>query len=180
MHFAEQILHLLQIVAPLLVLSGKEILHNVAKSFDANAQSMERDLRAVAQSTSVELTGGSPALEREVLEHGASRPDVGGAHRQGLAPLTPLFAVEFLESGAGLVLLLIFAAAKNLKQRVGHGIAAMIRRFRGCCMLDARGMFRLWQRGRRRPSHTCRLTACFVVVEGGEKRCGVEVLCGMW
>src|SRR5258708_34273970 len=120
---------------------------------------MGRDLRVVAQSTSVEFTGGSPAFEREVLEHGASRPDVGGAHRQGLAPLTPLFAVEFLESGAGLVLLLIFAAAKNLKQRVGHGIAAMIRSFRGRRMLDARATVRLRQRGRRGPSTTAPLTA---------------------
>src|SRR5258708_39764887 len=113
MHFAEQVLHLLQIVAPQLVLGGKKILDNVAKVFDANAQRVERDLRPVAQSASVEFTGGSPPFEGEVVEYGASRPDVGGARGQGLAPLTPLFAVEFIEGGAGLIFLLIFAAVQN-------------------------------------------------------------------
>src|SRR5258708_33098151 len=106
MHFAEQVLHLLQIVAPQLVLGGKKILDDVAKAFDANAQGMKRDLRPVAQSASMQFTGGGPALEGQMLEYGASRPDVGGARRQGRAPLTPLFAVEFLEGSQGLVLLL--------------------------------------------------------------------------
>ena len=115
MHFAEQVLHVLQIVAPQLVLGGKEIFDNVAKAFDANAQGMERDLRPVAQSTRVEFTGSSPAFEGQVFEHRASRPDVGGARRQGPAPLAPLFAVEFVEGCASLMLLFILATVEDFE-----------------------------------------------------------------
>src|SRR5580658_3781352 len=64
--FAQQILHRLQVVAPGLVLLGQEILDDVAKAFDADAQAVKRNLGAVAKSAVVEIAGGGPTLEGEV------------------------------------------------------------------------------------------------------------------
>lgn len=108
--FAKQILHRLQVVAPGLVLLGQEILHDVAQTFDADAQGVKRNLGAVAKGAVVEIAGGGPTLEGEVLEHSAAGADVRCALRQRAAPLAPLLAVEFSEGDAGFALLLGFAA----------------------------------------------------------------------
>ena len=108
-NLAEQILHVLEVVAPGLVFLRKEIFDDVTKTFDADAQGMKCNLRAIAQGAGVKIAGRSPAFEREVLEYRTTWPNAGGAERKNLAPLTPLFEVEFVECGAGFVLLLGFA-----------------------------------------------------------------------
>jgi hypothetical protein len=117
-HFAEQVLHVLQVVAPEFVLDGQKILDDVTEAFDADAQRVQRDLRPVAHGPDMQIAGSRPALQRQMLEDRTARPDVRGAQRQRLAPLAPLFTVEFFESCLRLVLLHSFAVLQNFKQRL--------------------------------------------------------------
>ena len=48
-YLAQQVLHVLQVVAPGLVLLGEKILDDVPEPFDPDPQSVERNLRSVAQ-----------------------------------------------------------------------------------------------------------------------------------
>src|SRR5207245_480616 len=98
---AQQVLHVLQIVAPGFVLNGQEIFDDVAEALDADAQRVEADLRAVAEGAIVQVAGGGPAFEGEVLEYRAAGANAGGSLGQGLAPLAPFFAVEFAEGSSG-------------------------------------------------------------------------------
>jgi len=65
------------------VLFGQEILDDVAQSLDADAQGVKRNFGTAAQSAVVEVVSGSPALQRQVLEHSAAGTDVGRTLRQG-------------------------------------------------------------------------------------------------
>ena len=101
------------------MLFGQEILDDVAKAFDADSQGVKRNFGAVAQGAVVEVAGGGPTLQGEVLEDSASGADVGCTLWQRAAPLAPLLAVEFLEGGAGFALLFGFAADKNFQEGLG-------------------------------------------------------------
>ena len=47
-HFAQQILHMLQIVAPGFVLFREKILDDIAKALNPDAKCVQRNLRAIA------------------------------------------------------------------------------------------------------------------------------------
>ena len=128
-HFAEQILHMLQVVAPGLVLHGQKILDDIAKALDADPQSMKRHLGPVAQGAIVQFARGRPALQSKMLEHRAARPDARRTQRQGLAPLPPLLAVEFFERRASFALLLSFAPFQNFEQAVAGIVRWALGRF---------------------------------------------------
>src|SRR5580704_5769032 len=94
-NFPEQVLNFFQVVAPGLVLDRKKILDDVAEALDADAQAVECDLRTITQSATVECVGGRPALQSQMLEERAAGADPGSASGKSLAPLPPLFPVEF-------------------------------------------------------------------------------------
>src|ERR1700676_387707 len=120
-HFAEQVLYFFQVIAPSVVLYGKKVIHDVAEALDADAKTVKRGLRTVAQGASMQLTSFGPALKREVLEQGAGGADAGGARRERLAPSTPLLAVEFFESRLCFTLLYVFAIFENLEKGFSRG-----------------------------------------------------------
>ena len=124
--FAEQVLHVLQALAPGLVLVGKEILDDVAKAFDADAQSVKCNLRTIAQSAGVQFASGGPAFQRQVLEHRAAGSNTGGAQGKRLAPLAPLLAVEFVECRARFGFLLGLAGLENFEEGVGYGVVLVV------------------------------------------------------
>jgi hypothetical protein len=64
----------------------------------------------------MEFTGFGPALEREMFKQRASLPEACCSCGQRLAPLPPLFAVEFFESGLSFVLLFRFATTKDFEE----------------------------------------------------------------
>ena len=64
--FAQQILHVFQVVAPGFVFLRKEIFDDVAKAFDADAQGMQRNLRAIAQGACAVCARQSSVRERGV------------------------------------------------------------------------------------------------------------------
>lgn len=121
MDFAKEVLQFLEVVAPGFVLDGEKIFHDVAEAFDANAQAVKRSLGAVAKGAVVEFASFRPALEGQMLEECAAWPKARGPRGKRLAPGTPLFAVEFFESGLGFVLLLLFAAMEDFEQSVCGG-----------------------------------------------------------
>ena len=104
--------------------TGQEILDDVAKPFDANPQRVKPNLRPVAQGTGVQFPRRSPALQSQMLEYRASRPNARRPQRKRLAPLPPLLAIEFFQRRASFVLLLDLPSSQNLKQRVRRGITA--------------------------------------------------------
>ena len=115
-NFAEQVLQFFKVVAPGFVLGGKKILDDVAEAFDADAQAVECDLGAIAQGAVVEFAGFGPALESEMFEEWAARTEAGGARGKRVAPLPPLLAVEFFESGVGFVLLFALRGASGFSE----------------------------------------------------------------
>ena len=121
-NFAEQVLHFFEVVAPSLVLGGKEILDDVAEALDADAEGVECDLGAVAQGAVVEFPGCRPALESEMLEERAARAEAGGARGKRFAPVAPLLAVELFESGVGFEFLFALAGGQDFQQGLGRWI----------------------------------------------------------
>src|SRR5271166_2849770 len=122
MNLTEQILDFLEVVAPSLVLDGKKILYDITEAFDSDPQAVERDLRAVAQSTGMEFTGSGPALQSKMFKERAPRTDAPGANGKRLAPRSPLFAIKLFKSGLSLVPLLALTAVQDLEKGVGNGI----------------------------------------------------------
>src|SRR5271154_1447647 len=57
-----------------------------------------------------------------MLEQRAAWTDAYGTRRKRVAPLPPLFAIEFLERGFGFVLLLLLAVGQNFQESVRGGI----------------------------------------------------------
>src|SRR5580692_1296824 len=123
MDLAQQVLDFFQVVSPRFVLDGQKIFHNIAEAFDADAETVECNLGAVAQGTVVEFPGFGPALEREMFKERTTLPEACSSCGQRFAPLPPLFAVEFFESGLRCVLLFRFATTKDseesLRCRIG-------------------------------------------------------------
>jgi hypothetical protein len=112
--FAEQVLDMLQIIAPCFVLDGEKILDDIAEALDSDAEGMERYLGAISQGAIVEFAGRGPAFEREVFEERATRPDVSRSHRERFAPLSPLLGIEFFKGRLSFLLLFFFATLEDL------------------------------------------------------------------
>src|SRR5450631_1086812 len=107
-HLSQQVLHVLQVVAPSLVLDGQKILDDVAKPFDPNSESMKPNLRPVTQRPGVPFPRRRPAFQCQMLEYRAPQPNARRAHGQRSAPLPPLLAIKFLKRSASFPLLLDF------------------------------------------------------------------------
>ena len=98
----------------------------------------------------MEFAGFGPTFEGEVPEQRASGAETGGALGQRLAPLAPLLAIEVVEGGFRLVLVLGLAVGEDLEQSLGCRVSSVaILAFGGCRVFGApRVSFRLRQRGR--------------------------------
>ena len=124
-YFAEQVLHVLQVVAPGFVFVGKEIFDDVAKAFDADAQGVKRNLRAIAQGAGVQFAGGSPAFEREMFEDSAAGPNAGGAERKRSGSIGAIVcgrirrARRGLRASARFRVLSEFRVERGLRDRAG-------------------------------------------------------------
>jgi len=67
MDVAQQILQLFHFRTPDFMLLGKEVLHDIAKVLDPDAQLMKRNLGAIAQRTPMQIVGPlSNVPERDV------------------------------------------------------------------------------------------------------------------
>jgi hypothetical protein len=77
MDFSEEVLQFLEIIAPGAVLLRQKILYNVAEALDPDAQAVERNLRAIPQSPTMQVVGLNPTLKSEVLEDVAAKPQPG-------------------------------------------------------------------------------------------------------
>ena len=64
MNFTKIVLQLFQVVPPALMETRKEIFYRVPEAFEANAQAMVTDLRAVPKDKTVELTRFLPTFQR--------------------------------------------------------------------------------------------------------------------
>ena len=122
MDFPEQVLDLLEVVAPALVFHGKKVLDAVAESLDDDAKAMECGLRAVAEGAIVQLASLGPALQGEVLEERAAGADAGRTRGKRVAPAAPLLAVEFFQRSMSFTLLFLLAAFEDFEQ----GLASQI------------------------------------------------------
>src|SRR5262249_52084207 len=117
-YFAQQVLHMLQVVRPSFVLYRKEVFNNVAKAFDADAESVPCHLRAVAKCNRVQLACGGPSFQCEMLKDGTPQANARGALGQRITPLPPLLSVEFFKGCTSFALLLDFASLKDFEHRV--------------------------------------------------------------
>src|SRR5579859_3898443 len=117
MDLTQQVLHMLQIIAPGFVLRGQEVFHDIAESLNSNAQGMKGHLRAIAQGPRVKFACRGPTLQREVLEYCASRTDPHGKYGQRFAPVPPLLAIKFLKGCTSLMFVSGLPGFEDLKER---------------------------------------------------------------
>jgi hypothetical protein len=126
MDFSEEVLQFLEIIAPGAVLLRQKILYNVAEALDPDAQAVERNLRAIPQSPTMQVVGLNPTLKSEVLEDVAAKPQPGRSAGERLAPASPLFAVEVLEGLSGFLLELGLANGEELQQFTSHRVTGAV------------------------------------------------------
>src|SRR5690242_21798399 len=98
------------------MLSWKKVLDNVPESFDANPQSVKGHLRAGTHRAGMQLSGGGPALECKMFEHGTAGTNPPGPRRQCFSPQPPLLPVELCKCRPRLLLLLCLPRPQNVQE----------------------------------------------------------------
>ena len=93
-NLAQQVLHMLEIVAPGRVLLGQEVFDDVAKAFDADTKPVKCGRGGAAHGLAVEPVGFGPALEGEMTKDQTTRPEPCHPAGQRTSPALPLLAVE--------------------------------------------------------------------------------------
>jgi hypothetical protein len=106
---AEQILHMLQILAPPPVVIGEKILDGVAKAFDPDAQLMKIAIVVRAHGEFVEAMGIRPTLQRQMSIHKTSRRESTRPPVEFFREFQPSLGVELLESVARSPLLIVLS-----------------------------------------------------------------------